>query len=209
MTRTAAQYAEALRAASKDTAAYRKTIADLSSAAAHLNADADVRAFFANRAIPVAEQGRVFNTALRETLPPSSSGGGRALPDPREGRGEGRTGGTAPCDNNHVSALLRVLIANRQIALLDQIIVSAGRIADAEDRTARVRVMTAVPLSERLRTRLESVIAATTGRRIAAVYEELPSLIGGIRIVIDGVTEWDATVAGRFERLHQRIRSTV
>lgn len=174
---TAKHYAEALRAAVSDIDAYREIIANIRSVAEHIATDARVRTFFADRAMPTAAQEKVISSAFRGSL------------------------------DSRTSAFLRTLAGHRQFALLEQIIIRAEHIADAEDQTARVLVTSAVPLSERLRARLEKIIAAKTERRVITNYAVLPSLIGGIHIVIDQVTEWDASVAGRFERLQQRIRA--
>ncbi|MDO8599567.1 MAG: ATP synthase F1 subunit delta [bacterium] len=179
MTRTARQYAEALRASVPDFATYPKLIADLTSVAGSLETDATVRAFFTSRTTPSARKEKVLHDVFQDSL-------------------SGRT-----------YAFLRVLIANHEVHLLASVIVHAERRADAEDQTARVHVTTAVPLSSRVRARLEEVIAARTKRRVIAAYDEQSSLIGGMRIVIDHTTQWDASVAGRFARLQERIRSTV
>lgn len=179
MTRTARQYAEALRAAVPDVATYRTCITDLTSVRRSLETDATVRAFFTNRTTPVAKQEHVLHDVFQGAL------SGRAYD------------------------FLRVLIAHHEVHLLASVIDHAERRADAEDQTARVQVMTAVPLSSRVRARLEEAIAASTKRRVVAAYEEQPSLIGGMRIIIDHTTQWDASVAGRFGRLQERIRSAV
>jgi F-type H+-transporting ATPase subunit delta len=67
-----------------------------------------------------------------------------------------------------------------------------------------VHVRTAVPLDEAQRTRLQDVLAASTGRK-PTLFERIdPSLIGGIVVEVAG-RKFDASVASRLHDLSEAL----
>lgn len=173
----AKQYAEALRASVADVATYREVVAELTSVAGRLTADPTVREFFTNRATPVAQQEKALHDVFRDAL------------------------------SERTYAFLRALFTNRQARLLSEVIRCAEIRADGEDIIARIHIVSAVPLTATIRTRLEAAFASRMERRVIATYEEQSSVIGGVRVTINHATQWDASVAGRFSRLQERIRA--
>ena len=73
-------------------------------------------------------------------------------------------------------------------------------ISDAE-------VVTARPLEDQERAKLEGQVSALAGNRVNATFREDKSLIGGA-IVRIGSTIYDGSVRGRLERLKERLVSS-
>lgn len=67
-----------------------------------------------------------------------------------------------------------------------------------------VHVRTAVPLDDAQRTRLQDVLAASTGRKPTLVERIDPSLIGGIVVEVAG-KKFDASVASRLHDLSEAL----
>ena len=174
---TAKHYADALRETAGDPTTVRQLIADLASVAEHLATDPAIRSFFTSRTSPVARQEKILHDVFQDFL------------------------------SQRTYAFLKALIANRQVRLLDRITAIAEQLADTEEGTARVVVESAKGLAEITRTRIESVLATRLQRRIVAEYRACPPAIAGLRITIDGTLRWDATVEGKLQRLHERIRA--
>jgi F-type H+-transporting ATPase subunit delta len=63
-----------------------------------------------------------------------------------------------------------------------------------------VHVRTAVPLDDGQRTRLQDVLAASTGRKPTLIERVDPSLIGGLVVEVEG-KKYDASVASRLQDL--------
>jgi F-type H+-transporting ATPase subunit delta len=63
-----------------------------------------------------------------------------------------------------------------------------------------VHVRSAVPLDDGQRTRLQDVIAASTGRKPTLIERVDPSLIGGLVVEVEG-KKYDASVASRLQDL--------
>ena len=73
-------------------------------------------------------------------------------------------------------------------------------ISDAE-------VVTARPLEDQERAKLEGQVSALAGNTVNATFREDKSLIGGA-IVRIGSTIYDGSVRGRLERLKERLVSS-
>lgn len=174
---TARHYAEALRASAESADALRHLIADLASVVEHFAADPSVRAFFTSKTIAPAQQERVLRDVFGDFLAKKTY------------------------------AFLGALIANRQCVLLERIIGVAERVADREEGTARVVIASAAALGGVARRSIETVLAQRLQRRILATYRTEPNVVAGFRVTIDGVTEWDGTIAGQLHRLQERIRA--
>jgi F-type H+-transporting ATPase subunit delta len=67
-----------------------------------------------------------------------------------------------------------------------------------------VHVRTAVPLDEAQRTRLQDVIAASTGKKPTLIERIDPSLIGGLVVEVAG-KKFDASVASRLHDLSEAL----
>ena len=174
---TAKHYAAALRASCSDVAAYRRLWQELASAAERLRFDPRVLTFFTSKAADAAEQEEAFRTAFQNALSE------RAL------------------------QCVVALIANLQGRLLVSIVSEVERVADAEDRTTRAVIESAVPLSAVQRASVADALTAATGRTVRATYAVEPAVLGGIRVTVNATTVWDGTVAGRLARLRERIRT--
>ena len=174
---TAKHYAEALRASCGNADTLRHVITDLANVTEHFAADPSVRAFFVSRVIASAQQEKILRDVFRDFL------------------------------SQQTYAFLKTLIAHRQCALLERIIVHADRLADREEGTARVSIESAVAIGEATRNRIETILTQKLQRRILATYRTEADVIAGFRLTIDGVTEWDGTIAGQLHRLHARIRA--
>jgi len=97
--------------------------------------------------------------------------------------------GAEPLARNFISLLL----AKDRLALLDDIVEEFQRLADAEAGIQHAEAITAVPLDEADKKKLEERLAALTGKKIVLSTRVDESLIGGIvtRLgdkVIDGST---------------------
>ena len=75
-------------------------------------------------------------------------------------------------------------------------------------RIARVRAESAVELSQSQKQRLEKKLAKHTGTRVEITYEVVPSLIGGMRLVMDNRTI-DDTVKARLTEIGAVLSDTV
>ena len=71
---------------------------------------------------------------------------------------------------------------------------------------AKIRVVK--PLSKKEETKLVASLEAMTGQHIEPLYYVDPSLIGGIRVEIDGRV-WDGSLRGRLEELSGLLRGAV
>jgi len=67
-----------------------------------------------------------------------------------------------------------------------------------------VKVRTAVPLDDAQRNRLQSAIAASTGRKPALIERVDPALIGGLVVLVEG-KKFDASVASRLQDLSEAL----
>jgi F-type H+-transporting ATPase subunit delta len=106
-----------------------------------------------------------------------------------------------------VRNFLAVLITHERLGaiheILDEYRLEMNRrlaISDAE-------VVSARPLQEQERAKLEQQVAALAGTRVNATFRQDKSLIGGA-IVRIGSTIYDGSVRGRLERLRERLASS-
>ena len=74
--------------------------------------------------------------------------------------------------------------------------------------TVRGRVSSAVPLTETQLTALAARMGETLGKHVLLEGTVSPSLIGGIRVEIDGRV-WDGSLRGRLEELSGLLRGAV
>lgn len=74
--------------------------------------------------------------------------------------------------------------------------------------TVKGRVTSAVPLSEEQLSALSARMGETLGKRVLLEGSVSPSLIGGVRVEIEGRV-WDGSLRGRLEELGGLLRSAV
>lgn len=77
-----------------------------------------------------------------------------------------------------------------------------------DHNTVRGRVSSAVPLTETQLTALAARMGETLGKHVLLEGTVSPSLIGGIRVEIDGRV-WDGSLRGRLEELSGLLRGAV
>jgi F-type H+-transporting ATPase subunit delta len=106
-----------------------------------------------------------------------------------------------------VRNFLAVLISHERLAALDEIAREYRLEMNRRLSISDAEVVTARPLEEQERTKLEGQVAALAGTRIKATFREDKSLIGGA-IVRVGSTIYDGSVRGRLERLKERLVSS-
>ena len=74
--------------------------------------------------------------------------------------------------------------------------------------TVKGRVTSAVPLSKEQLAALSARMGETLGKRVLLEGSVSPSLIGGVRVEIDGRV-WDGSLRGRLEELGDLLRGAV
>jgi F-type H+-transporting ATPase subunit delta len=111
--------------------------------------------------------------------------------------------GCGPMVRNFLAVLIRHERLGALAEILEEFRLEMNRrlsISDAE-------VVTARPLEDQERTKLESQVTALAGNRVNATFREDKSLIGGA-IVRIGSTIYDGSVRGRLQRLKERLVSS-
>jgi F-type H+-transporting ATPase subunit delta len=111
--------------------------------------------------------------------------------------------GCGPKVRNFVAVLIRHERLGALAEILEQYRQEMNRrlsISDAE-------VVTARPLEDQERAKLEAQVSAVAGNKVNATFREDKSLIGGA-IVRIGSTIYDGSVRGRLERLKERLVSS-
>jgi F-type H+-transporting ATPase subunit delta len=105
-----------------------------------------------------------------------------------------------------VRNFLAVLISRERLASLSEIVeeyrLEMNRRLDISD----AEILTARPLQDQERAKIEKEVAELAGTRVNATFLEDKSLIGGA-IVRIGSTIYDGSVRGRLERLRERLVS--
>ncbi len=106
-----------------------------------------------------------------------------------------------------VRNFLAVLISRERLAALSEIVEEYRLEMNRRLEISDAEVLTARPLQEQERAKLEREVAALAGTRVNATFLEDKSLIGGA-IVRIGSTIYDGSVRGRLERLRERLVSS-
>jgi F-type H+-transporting ATPase subunit delta len=106
-----------------------------------------------------------------------------------------------------VRNFLAVLIKHERLAALSEIIEEYRLEMNRRLSISDAEVVTARPLEDQERAKLESQVSALTGTRVNATFREDKSLIGGV-IVRIGSTIYDGSLRGRLERLKERLVSS-
>ena len=103
-----------------------------------------------------------------------------------------------------VRNLLAVLIRHERLAALDEIFEEYRLEMNRRLAISDAEVVTARPLEDQERAKLEGQVAALAGTRVHATFRQDKSLIGGA-IVRIGSTIYDGSVRGRLDRLKERL----
>jgi F-type H+-transporting ATPase subunit delta len=106
-----------------------------------------------------------------------------------------------------VRNFLAVLISHERLSALTEIVEEFRLEMNRRLSISDAEVVTARPLQEQERTKLEGQVAELAGTRVNATFREDKSLIGGA-IVRIGSTIYDGSVRGRLERLKERLVSS-
>jgi F-type H+-transporting ATPase subunit delta len=102
---------------------------------------------------------------------------------------------------------LAVLIRHERLGALGEILEEYRQEMNRRLSISDAEVVTARPLADQERAKLEGQVAALAGNKVIATFREDKSLIGGA-IVRIGSTIYDGSVRGRLERLKERLVSS-
>ena len=105
-----------------------------------------------------------------------------------------------------VRNFLAVLISHERLGALAEILQEYHAEMNRRLSISDAEIVTARPLEEQERARLEGQVVELAGTRVNATFREDKSLIGGA-IVRIGSTIYDGSVRGRLERLRERLVS--
>jgi F-type H+-transporting ATPase subunit delta len=103
-----------------------------------------------------------------------------------------------------VRNFLAVLISHERLAALSEIVEEFRLEMNRRLSISDAEVVTARPLHDQERARLEREVAELAGTRVKAIFRQDKSLIGGAMVRI-GSTIYDGSVRGRLERLKERL----
>jgi F-type H+-transporting ATPase subunit delta len=106
-----------------------------------------------------------------------------------------------------VRNFLAVLIRHERLGALGEILEEYRQEMNRRLSISDAEVVTARPLEDQERAKLEGQVSALAGNRVNATFREDKSLIGGA-IVRIGSTIYDGSVRGRLERLKERLASS-
>jgi F-type H+-transporting ATPase subunit delta len=106
-----------------------------------------------------------------------------------------------------VRNFLAVLISRERLAALNEIVEEYRIEMNRRLEISDAEVLTARPLLDQERAKLEREVTELAGTRVNATFLEDKSLIGGA-IVRIGSTIYDGSVRGRLERLKERLVSS-
>jgi F-type H+-transporting ATPase subunit delta len=103
-----------------------------------------------------------------------------------------------------VRNFLAVLISHERLHALHEILPEFRAEINRRLSISDAEVVTARPLQEEERAKLEKEVAELAGTRVNATFREDKSLIGGAVVRI-GSTIYDGSVRGRLQRLKERL----
>jgi len=107
---------------------------------------------------------------------------------------------TSPLTDN----LIGLLIENRRIGLLDQILAAYQQELDASSNVVAAELVTRIELEPDKRTLLSSRLEQALGRRMRLEFEHDESLIGGAILKI-GSTVYDGSIRRQLEEIRSRM----
>ncbi len=99
---------------------------------------------------------------------------------------------------------LRLLVERRRIQHLRIIAESFQELMDEEMGVIRARVVTAVPLPAELKKKVAEVLSEVTGKTVALVTEEDPTIIGGV-VAHVGDMVWDGSIRSQLQGFKESI----
>lgn len=130
------------------------------------------------------------------------------LTDPAVERGRRRAVLSAVAERAGVPPLARrlleVLLANRRILRLDEVLAALRRRLDDERRLVGATVTSAAPLPDDVRAALERTLAERTQRSVRLAAQVDPGLLGGFVVRI-GSEVWDASLSHRLRKARQTL----
>ncbi len=106
-----------------------------------------------------------------------------------------------------VRNFLAVLISHERLAAIGEIIEEFRLEMNRRLSISDAEVVTARPLQDQERAKLEREVAELAGTRVNATFRQDKSLIGGAMVRI-GSTIYDGSVRGRLERLKERLAAS-
>jgi F-type H+-transporting ATPase subunit delta len=99
---------------------------------------------------------------------------------------------------------LRILLKNQRLAELPQVNVKLAQILDERSGVISAQVISARPVSDRIKASLAEKLGQVTGKRIRLSFESDETLIGGIVTRI-GSTIYDGSVRNQLRRLGEEL----
>lgn len=100
--------------------------------------------------------------------------------------------------------VLFLLVDHRRMNQLGAILTQFRAMVDEHMGLVQARITSAQPLSDADRTGLEAALSGKTGRRVRAVYQVDPALIGGVVSRV-GSTIYDGSVVDHLRRLKEKL----
>lgn len=152
-----------------------KTLAELRSLSALLQANPDLRRVWENPAIAAVQKRGVLDAIAK------------------------REGLSQPVRN-----FLAVLIDHRRMHFYDGIITQLSHELDARLGFAEAQITSFRELNETEKRRLEAQVEKLTGKKVRAHYARDTSILGGA-VVRVGSTIYDGSVLGQLERIREQI----
>ena len=102
--------------------------------------------------------------------------------------------------------LLAVLLQNRRLGALGDVLGALRKRLDREGNTLEARVATARPLDPALAEAIRTLVASRTSKQIRLVSVVEPALLGGF-VVTAGSARYDASLVRRLEKAREALRA--
>jgi F-type H+-transporting ATPase subunit delta len=103
-----------------------------------------------------------------------------------------------------LTRLIRLLISERQLALLPSIAAEYGDALHEHRNETHARVRSAFPMKPEEQERLSRALGRATGKKVLMNVEIDPGLIGGVVAEVNG-TVYDASISGFLARLKEEF----
>ncbi len=174
-TTLATRYARALAEVVREPAPLEKTAGELETVSGVVGESKPLREFLLNPAFPLSGKAAVLDSLIKA--------GKISTPTAR---------------------LLHLLLKKGRLDLLADVSGEFRRIEEEILGRVSVEVTTAVPLEPDLRKKIIASLQEFTGKTVRLQQKVDPAILGGARARIGSVL-YDGTVAGRMERLRQRL----
>jgi F-type H+-transporting ATPase subunit delta len=115
-----------------------------------------------------------------------------------------RTGGMKPQRRKLLRNFVAVLIDQKRIGQIEEIAAQFRQEMEERMGIAQAQISSARDLEPAERKALEQRLAAVTGKKIRATYEQDTNLLGGALVRV-GSTIYDGSVRGQLQRLKEQI----